>query len=136
MARALGVDLGMRRIGIAISDGDRKVATPYAVLQRTSDENDVRAIMEIAGAEAVKEIVLGHPLSLDGTAGGAAAMTESFAEKLKTAGGKVVLWDERFTTVEADKKLKDRGMKGRQRRGAVDKVAAAVLLQSFLDSKR
>ncbi|HVL33400.1 MAG TPA: Holliday junction resolvase RuvX [Actinomycetota bacterium] len=135
MARTLGVDLGSRRIGIAISDDKGAIATPYAVIERTSDENDARSIAEIARLENAKTVVLGYPLMLDGSAGHAAMVTEGFAEKLKQAGMRVKLFDERLTTAEADKKLKGRGMKGRARRAVVDKVAAAVLLQSFLDTK-
>lgn len=136
MARALGVDLGTRRIGVAISDTKGTIATPYAVLERTSDDNDAKAISEIAGLENAKQVVLGYPIMLDGSRGYAAMVTEAFAEKLKAAGVKVKLWDERLTTAEAEKALKGRGMKGKARRAVVDKVAAAVLLQSFLDSKK
>jgi putative Holliday junction resolvase len=136
MARALGVDLGTRRIGIAISDSKGAVATAYATLQRTSDEHDARAIAEMGAAEGAKHVVLGHPLSLDGSRGDAALVAEAFAAKLKESGVRVTLWDERLTTKEADKKLKGRGMRGRDRRGVIDKVAAQVLLQSYLDTKR
>lgn len=135
MARALGVDLGTRRIGLAISDSKGTVATPYATLDRTNDEHDATAIAEVAAAEEAKLVVLGHPLSLDGKRGDAALVAEAFAEKLKESGVRVTLWDERMTTVEAEKQLKGRGMKGRARRAVVDKVAAQVLLQSYLDSK-
>ena len=136
MARALGVDLGTRRIGLAISDARGTVATPYATLQRTNDEHDAAAIAEVASAEEAKLVVLGHPLSMDGKRGDAALVAEAFAEKLKQSGVRVALWDERLTTKEAESKLKGRGMKGRARRAVVDKVAAQVLLQSYLDTKR
>ena len=136
MPRILGVDLGSRRIGIAISDDKGRVATPYATLQRTSDEADARAIVEMAAAERAKTIVLGLPLSLDGSRGDAAMVTEGFAEKLKAAGARVKLWDERMTTVEASKKLTGRGMRARQQRAVIDKMAASVLLQAYLDASK
>lgn len=136
MPRALGIDLGTRRIGVAISDAKGKVATAYATLERTNDEHDAKAIAEVASAEEAKLIVLGHPLMLDGTRGDAAAVAEAFAEKLKEAGMRVALFDERLTTKLAESSLKRRGMKGRERRAVVDKVAAQVLLQSYLDTKR
>ncbi len=136
MPRALGVDLGTRRIGLAISDARGKVATPYATLERTNDEHDANAIAEVASAEEAKLIVLGHPLMLDGTRGDAAAVAEAFAAKLKESGIRVTLWDERLTTKQPESSLKRRGMKGRERRAVVDKVAAQVLLQSYLDTKR
>src|ERR1041385_6462791 len=122
MARTIGVDLGSRRIGIAISDDKGKVATPYPTLPRASDENDAKAIAEIASLEGVKTVVLGLPLQLDGTRGSAAAVTEGFAGKLKDAGLRVRLHDERFTTTEATKKLQKRGMKSKEVRGVIDKV--------------
>ena len=136
MARALGVDLGTRRIGLAISDAKGKVATPYATLDRTNDEQDAAVIADLAIGEDAKLVVLGHPLSLDGKVGDAALVAEAFAQKLKESGVRVQLWDERLTTKEAESKLKGRGMKGRARRAVVDKVAASVLLQSYLDTKR
>jgi putative Holliday junction resolvase len=136
MPRALGIDLGTRRIGIAISDSKGKVATPYATLERTNDEHDSKAIAEVASAEEAKLIVLGLPLMLDGTRGDAAAVTEAFAAKLKEAGLRVALFDERLTTKQAESSLKRRGMKGRERRAVVYNVAAQVLLQSYLDTKR
>lgn len=136
MPRALGVDLGTRRIGLAISDARGSVATPYATLERTNDEHDAKAIAEVASAEEAKLVVVGHPLKLDGTRGDAALVAEAFAAKLKESGLRVAMWDERLTTKEAESSLKRRGMKGRERRAVVDKVAAQVLLQAYLDTKR
>lgn len=136
MPRLIGIDLGTRRIGVAVCDSDGRVATPYAVLTRTHDEADAKAIAEIAALEGAKTVVLGLPLSLDGTKGNSALVAEAFGEKLREAGARVRFWDERLTTVEAEKRLKGRGqtMKGKQRRAVVDKVAAAVMLQAFLDA--
>lgn len=136
MPRWLGVDLGTRRIGVSISDSAGRLATPYAVLQRSSDDHDARALAELAAGEGAKEIVLGHPLSLDGSRGDAALVAEAFAAKLKEVGARVKLWDERMTTVEAGKRLKGTGMNARRARAVVDKVAASVMLQSFLDARK
>jgi putative Holliday junction resolvase len=136
MPRFLGVDLGSRRIGIAISDDKGKVATPYLTMPRTNDQADAQAVAEIASGEGCKQVVVGLPLQLDGTRGEAAFVTEAFAAKLKDAGAKVKFWDERLTTAEADKKLKKAGVKGKKRRTVVDKTAAMGILQSFLDSKK
>lgn len=136
MPRYLGVDLGTRRIGVAISDPKATLAVPYATLQRSNDEYDAVAIVEIARGESVREIILGHPLTLDGTRGDAALVAEAFRDKLKAAGGRVRLLDERLTTKEASKMLSSRGMKQREQRKLIDKAAATVLLQSFLDSRK
>ena len=109
MPRALGVDLGTRRIGLAISDARGTVATPYATLERTNDEHDAKAIAEVASAEEAKLIVLGHPLMLDGTRGDAAAVAEAFAAKLKESGIRVTLWDERLTTTRHEGSRAARG---------------------------
>lgn len=136
MARLIGVDLGTRRIGIALSDSAETVATPYLALPRTSDEQDARMIAEISRAEKARTVVLGYPITLAGLAEDAAKMTESFAARLREAGMRVRLWDERLTTAEADKRLKEAGLKGKKRRGVIDKMAAAIMLQSYLDSKK
>lgn len=135
MSRVLGVDLGTRRIGLALSDPARTTATPYAVIERSSDERDARAVIEIGRAEGAEEVVLGHPVRLDGTRGDAALVAEAFAERLREAGATVRLWDERLTTAEAEKRLRSAGVRGRKRRAVVDKAAAAVMLQSYLDAR-
>lgn len=133
MARALGIDLGSKRIGVAVSDGGGKVATPLTVLQRSSDANDASAIAEMAAAEEATVVVVGFPLNMDGSKGDAALVAEAFARQLEGRGFGVELLDERLTTVEAEKRLIGRGMKGRKRKEVVDKVAAAVILQAYLD---
>lgn len=134
--RLVGVDLGSRRIGIAISDSGRTTATPYTVIDRSSDERDAAAVAEIARAEDADEVVLGMPLRLDGTKGDAAFVVEGFGLRLKEAGLRVRFWDERMTTAQAEKGLRATGMKGPKRRQVVDKVAASVILQSYLDAQR
>lgn len=132
MGRLLGVDLGTRRIGIALSDPGRTTATPYRVLDRSDDVQDARALAAIARGQEADEVVVGLPLRLDGTRGPAVATAEAFAEALRAQGLAVRLWDERLSTAEAEKRL--RGMEGRRRRKVVDQVAAAVILQSYLDA--
>ncbi|MBI4729885.1 MAG: Holliday junction resolvase RuvX [Acidobacteria bacterium] len=133
--RALGIDLGSRRIGIAVSDARGTTATPYAVLARSSDDRDARAVAELYRAEEAREVVVGLPLRLDGTKGDAALVVEGFAARLKSEGLRVRLWDERFSTVEAGRCLRAGGTKPRARRAVVDKVAAAIILQGYLDSR-
>lgn len=132
----MGVDLGTRRIGLAISDPKGAVATPYLTLDRSSDERDAEAIAEMARAEKVREVVLGHPLRLDGSRGDAAFVAEAFADKLKELGAKVRLFDERLTTKEASRKMRSGGVKAKQQRARIDKAAATVLLQAFLDQRK
>ncbi len=135
--RAIGIDLGEKRIGVAISDSSGNLATPYEVVLRTGDRaqehRQIRAIVEEVEAEIV---VVGLPLSLDGSEGKAA---KGAREEAKAIGQIVSLplemHDERFTTVEAERLLKEQGLKAPERRKVVDKVAAAILLQAWMDGR-
>ncbi len=135
--RVLGIDLGSVRIGIALSDPSRTVASPHSVLARSRDHaTDHRAILELVRAEEVTAIVVGLPLSLSGATGPAARAAEAEIDELRTAVGpdvEVVAHDERLTTISAERSLGEARMSRSQRRAVVDKVAAAVLLQSWLD---
>ena len=134
--RALGVDLGERRIGLALSDPSRTVASPLDVLRRSGDPvADRQAIVDVARAEGASVIVVGLPLSLSGGSGPAAKAAVLEAEALRAVAGdiEVVLHDERLTTVTAERSLGEARMSRAERREVVDKVAAAVMLQSWLD---
>lgn len=133
--RALGLDLGAKRVGVAFSSG--ALATPYEVIQRgrdhAADHARVAALVEETGAETV---VVGMPFSLDGSTGPAARLVEAEVEELRAAlHVPVETYDERFTTVTADQSLMARKMKADARRRVVDKVAAAVMLQSWVDAQ-
>jgi putative holliday junction resolvase len=135
--RALGVDLGSVRIGLALSDPSRTVASPHRVLTRARDHAaDHRAIIEIVREEAVTAIVVGLPLSLSGAKGPAARAAEQEIEELRAAvdaNVTVVAHDERLTTITAERSLKEARMRRADRTKVVDKVAAAVMLQSWLE---
>jgi len=139
-SRALGVDLGSRRIGLALSDPTRTVASPHDVITRSgNDDDDRRAIIEAARAAGAGVIVVGLPLSLSGDLGPAARAALDEAESLRAeadaAGIAVVVHDERLTTVTAERALQEARMKREARRRVVDKVAAAVMLQSWLEAQ-
>ncbi|MEY2422614.1 MAG: putative pre6S rRNA nuclease [Acidimicrobiaceae bacterium] len=135
--RALGLDLGARRIGVAISDSEGKVATAIATLERASAKNRVADHQAIAGLVAEWEagvVAVGLPLSLDGSVGPAAeGVLAEVAELARVLDVPVETVDERFTTVTADQQLKASGVRGRDRPKLIDQVAAAVLLQAWLD---
>ncbi len=135
--RALGIDLGSRRIGIAISDADGKVATPVDTVARSGDmHRDHRRIGEIADEWEAEVLVVGLPLSLDGTEGPAARTVRQEVAKLAASTSRrVELYDERLTTVTADQRLREQGLDAKARRQVVDRVAAAILLQGWLDSR-
>lgn len=136
--RVLGVDLGSRRIGLAMSDPGRVLATPHKVVKRSkSAQTDHRAIKAVVEEWEVVLIVVGLPLSLDGSVGRAAKAAITEAERLGVVTGvPTETYDERLTTVSAHQVLREQGVAGAERRDVVDMVAAAVLLQAWLDSQR
>jgi len=134
--RVIGVDLGSKRIGIALSNSDLTVATPYDVIQRAKKaDKDHIAILKIAHEWEAKKIIVGLPISLDGTLGASARSVISEIEKLKTITDMPIeTHDERFTTVTAEQILLQQNVKGDKRKSVVDKVAAAIILQGWIDS--
>ena len=136
--RVVGLDLGGRRIGVAVSDASGTVATPHSVLERcgdtATDHATIAAVVDELGAERV---VVGLPLSLDGTVGPAAsAVRDEIAALAVALPVPVEAHDERLTTVTAQRALTAQKVRARDRRRVVDKVAAAVILQSWLDTSR
>lgn len=133
--RVLGLDLGDARIGTAVSEPDRKVAVPLGTI-RTGAPADLQAIAALVAENEITLIVVGHPIFMSGEAGERAHHAEEFAEALRSfAGVPVVLHDERLSTVEAERTLRDAGKRGRDARRVVDRSAAAIILQSYLDAE-
>jgi len=131
--RILGLDLGDVRIGVAISDPERHLAVPMGTVH-TGAPADLQAIAKLVREHEVTLVVVGHPLKMSGAPGARARHAEEFVAALRQAlPVPVVLQDERLSTVEADRALRDAGAGGRDRRRAVDRSAAAVILQSYLD---
>jgi putative Holliday junction resolvase len=131
--RVLGLDLGTRRIGVAVSAGT--IATPHSVLERSTDQSaDHAAVAALVDELGVERVVVGLPLSLDGNMGPAARAAAEEATQLgDVLAVPVETYDERLTTVTADRSLSSLGLSGQARRRVVDKVAAAVMLQAWLD---
>jgi putative pre-16S rRNA nuclease len=140
VTRILGVDLGSRRIGLALSDTTGTLASPYAVLTRSGNraqEHD--AILAAARENEVDRIVVGLPRGLSGKAGPAELAAVDEIEELRVAAGgdiRIEGYDERFTTVIAERSLVQAGMRRDARKKVVDKVAAAVMLQSYLEAQQ
>jgi putative Holliday junction resolvase len=135
--RALGIDPGTKRIGLAISDRSGTVASPLTVLQRSrSRRHDDAEIARIVRDEEVEVVVVGLPVNMDGSHGASAKAAVAEARRLATVVDvPVELHDERRTTVSADRSMLDAGLNAVERRQRVDKVAAAIMLQSWLDSR-
>ena len=136
--RVLGIDLGTKRIGVALSDSAGTLATPFEVVHRSGDRRrDHHRVAELATEAEAQALVVGLPLSLDGSDGPAAKRARREATELARATGlPVELWDERLTTVTADRDLMAMDLKADARRRVVDQVAAAVMLQAWLDHRR
>ena len=133
--RLLGIDPGERRIGIAISDRARLIAQPLRVVDRRKSDA-FAVISEICDVEDVETVVVGLPISLSGEEGASAVAARKFGEHLKSASGRnLVYWDERFTSVQAEHALLEAGMRREKRRDTRDMIAAALMLQGYLDSK-
>jgi putative Holliday junction resolvase len=135
--RALGVDLGSKRIGIAVSDISGTVASALTTVHRSSSRrHDHAAIAKLVRDEEAEVVVIGLPLSLDGSNGPAARAAQTEARQLASVVGvPVTMYDERFTTVTAERGMLEAGLDAKQRRKVVDKVAAAVMLQAWLDHR-
>ena len=134
--RILALDVGDRRIGIALSDETQLIATPHSVYTRVGWGPDVKHIQKLYNDHEAVLIVCGLPRNMDGSVGFQAEKVQSFAEQLIKAGLPVVFQDERLSTVSAHQALIEGGMRREERKGTVDKVAAAVILQQYLDAHR
>lgn len=135
--RSLGIDFGERRIGLAVSDPDGRVATPLRTLERSSDAQAIAAIAAIVSEEGIGALVVGEPRRLDGTSGDAAERVRSFARKLAAATRlPLALVDEALSSHEADARLREAGLSAQQRRRRVDAVAAQIVLQDWLETER
>lgn len=134
--RALALDVGDARIGLAISDPGGIVCLPIEALARGEESDDIAAVIELATREDVEMIVVGLPLSLDGSHGPAARKMRRFTSALRrSAGVPVESYDERFTTAEAESRLRQAGFKPSKDRARLDSMAAVIILESFLAAR-
>jgi putative Holliday junction resolvase len=135
--RVLGVDPGSRRMGLAVSDEDGYIASPHATLEGGEVERAARGVVEQARQLGVERIVIGLPLELDGREGDAARRARQLAARVAELSKlDVTLWDERLSSRAAERALAASGMRGAERKRRVDRVAAALILQSYLDAQR
>lgn len=135
MTRLLGVDYGTRRIGLAISDADRRIASPLAVYHRRTQEVDSRHFQSLVQEERIDRIIVGLPVRTTGREGEKAAEARAFGGWLQQATRlPVIYWDERFTTADAEQHMIDAGLTARQRQARRDMVAAQIMLQAYLDA--
>jgi putative pre-16S rRNA nuclease len=132
--RLLGIDTGAKRVGLAISDADRKIASPLTTLERQNAESDAKFVHELIARENVVGLIVGLPMHTDGREGVKAREARAYGAWLATITGLPVEFaDERFTTVHAESALWDAGLTHRRRKARRDRVAAQIMLQAYLD---
>lgn len=135
--KIMAVDLGLARTGLAISDAREMLASPLCTVAERDLPRLGEKIAEIAAAQGAQMLVVGQPRNMDGSRGESALRAEAFADALgKRTGLPVTLWDERMTTQIAIGYLNETDVRGKKRKQVVDTVAATIILQNFMDSRR
>lgn len=137
MGRVLGIDYGGKRVGFAISDELGIVATPLAVHTRKHGDDAVDEALRICSERGIGKIVVGLPLNMDGSSGPAVEQVEQFVEKLRERGEglEVETWDERMSSLSAERVLIEGDMRREKRKEVIDKIAAQIILQNYLDAQ-
>lgn len=136
--RIMSLDVGTRTIGVAVSDLMGLIASGVETVRRTSEERDYNRLAKLIKVYDVGTLVVGYPKNMNGTVGERAQACAAMAEELKRrfAGIEVVLWDERLSTVAAERVLVDADLRRKKRKQVIDMMAAVVILQNYLDSRR
>lgn len=135
--RIMAVDLGLARTGIAVCDPMEMLASPVGTIPERNMERLLEKVAAMAREQQAAQLVVGHPRNMDGSRGESALRAEEFARKLEEAAGiPVKLWDERLTTTSAIGYLNQADIRGKKRKAVVDTVAATIILQDYLDSRR
>lgn len=135
--RLLGLDLGTKTIGLALTDVSRMIASPFETLRRTKFTADAHRLLDIIAEHQIAGLVLGLPTNLDGTAGPRVQATRAFARNMnRLTPLAILLWDERLTTAEAERMLIAADQSRKRRAEVVDKLAATIILQNVLDRIR
>jgi len=134
--RSLGLDIGDKRIGVALSDPGGILASPYTIINCRDETQDIEAIIEIVSQHQVERIVVGFPRSMDGSISKQARKVEAFTRRLSGCTNvPVELRDERLTTVSARRLMREASPKRTRKKSRYDAVAAAIILQGYLDEK-
>jgi putative Holliday junction resolvase len=135
--RVMALDVGNKTIGIAISDALLLTAQPRPTLRRKTLQSDLESLRRLAAENEVHEIVVGQPLHMDGRESPQSEKVARFADELrKIVDIPIIFWDERLTSFAAEQHLEEMGLNWRKRREQVDKIAAMIILQTYLDSRQ
>ncbi|MCH5187158.1 MAG: Holliday junction resolvase RuvX [Oscillospiraceae bacterium] len=134
--KILGLDYGEARIGVSVSDALGILATPLETISEKDREKQLEKLSEVAAMQRAELLVFGLPMRMDGTLGHRAEYTEAFAKELSERTGlPYKMWDERLSSAEAHRILEEGGVSGKKRKTKVDKIAAVIILQGYLDSQ-
>ncbi|NLJ63870.1 MAG: Holliday junction resolvase RuvX [Christensenellaceae bacterium] len=133
MKRLICLDVGDKRIGVAVSDTMRLIASPHSVIVRSDLENDLSQLLKLQEELNAEGFIIGLPLNMDGSRGFQCEKVQEFANILKNKGVNIVLWDERLSTKSAERSMIEAGVRRNKRKTSIDSVAAALILQSYLN---
>lgn len=137
MSRSMGLDVGKKTIGVALSDPSYLIAQAQGTIKRTSQKEDIDRVLEIVEKESVEEVVIGLPKHMNGDQGASVDRAKSFGRALEEAMGRPVIYqDERMTTLSADRVLMKTGVRRENRKKYVDAIAATFILQTWLDKEK
>jgi len=134
LGRLLGIDLGTRRIGLALSDASRLISSPFDTLTYRGDRDLVRRLADLAAEHDVDKVVIGLPLREDGSEGPGCVRARQIAGLLEKRGVEAVLWDERWSSLRAEELLREGGLDRRRGIHKIDKVAASLILEDYMNS--
>lgn len=133
----MAVDLGLARTGLAISDPSETLASPLGTIPERKEDRLLQRVAACAAEQGAQAVVVGYPRNMDGSRGESARRAEAFAQSLEEVSGlPVTLWDERLTTVSATGYLNQTDTRGKKRKAVIDTVAATIILQDYLESRR
>ncbi|MCI0477932.1 MAG: Holliday junction resolvase RuvX [Anaerolineales bacterium] len=133
--RYLGLDIGNKRVGVAVGNSDARIASPLAVIERTTLDHDAAQLMDLAREYEVEMVIVGLPRNADNTASEQEALTRAYAQQLQSSTGLPFRFqDERYSTAAALRQQQERGVNAKRGRATLDAAAAAVILQDFLDA--
>jgi putative Holliday junction resolvase len=136
MSRILAIDLGSKRVGLAMTDPLRMIASPYKTLHYRSDKQLIADVLAIVEANAVETVVIGLPLNANSTESQGSLRSRRFAAKLNRSGVDTVLWDERYTSQDAEESLRRCGLDRRRALAKIDSIAASHILEDYLSETR
>ena len=135
MPKILGIDLGTRYIGVAKSDDSGKIALPSDVIEVRNSTEIVPQIVKIAKSLGVEKIVIGLPLHLSGDESRMSSLVREIAEKLRALDFDIILWDERFSSIQAEKAMREMEIKPSRNKKRINEISAVLILQTYLDSQ-